>query len=115
MIINDIEVYILEKNLSSPMTISRGGFMKRQHLIVELTSESGIKGYGEAIGNIQLIKIIIKIIIAFKVLSIKNFKKHFFHKNGYCYISSILSANYIVNKQTKSNEDLHISYHSKSH
>ena len=42
--------------------------MKRQHLIVELTSESGIKGYGEAIGNIQLIKIIIDSYLKDKIM-----------------------------------------------
>ncbi|MBN8547714.1 MAG: mandelate racemase/muconate lactonizing enzyme family protein [Deltaproteobacteria bacterium] len=51
-----IEVFILEKKLSSSMCISRGGFTVRNHVIVQVETDSGITGLGEGIGNARYIK-----------------------------------------------------------
>lgn len=51
-----IESFLLEKKLASPMRISRGGFKKRTHLIVQVTTDEGITGLGEGVGNAPLIK-----------------------------------------------------------
>jgi len=60
MKIVDIKVYLLKKNLSSTMCISRGGFSVRYHTIVELITDQGIKGIGEGVGNAPLIKSILE-------------------------------------------------------
>lgn len=56
MKITAIKTYLLEKQLSSSMCISRGGFRIRNHIIVEVYTDEGITGLGEGIGNAKYIK-----------------------------------------------------------
>lgn len=56
MKITKIQVYLLEKRLSSSMCISRGGFTVRNHAIVEVSTDEGISGLGEGIGSARLVK-----------------------------------------------------------
>ena len=60
MKITNIEVFLLQKELSSTMQISRGGFSIRNHVIVRVHTDKGITGLGEGIGNAHLIKAILK-------------------------------------------------------
>lgn len=60
MKITKIEVFLLQKGLSSTMHISRGGFSIRNHTIVRVHTDKGITGLGEGIGNAHLIKAILK-------------------------------------------------------
>lgn len=60
MKITKIETILLEKKLSSSMRISRGGFTKRQHLIVRVHTNEGVIGLGEGVGNATLIKTILE-------------------------------------------------------
>ena len=60
MKITEIRVFLLQKKLSSPMRISRGGFTIRTHAIVELHTDEGITGLGEGIGNARLVKAILE-------------------------------------------------------
>lgn len=59
MKIIQVNTYLLEKALSSTMRISRGGFTKRQHCLVEVITDEGITGLGEGVGNTRVIKVII--------------------------------------------------------
>lgn len=59
MRITDIRVYILQKQLKSPMWISRGGFTVRRHAIVEVVTDAGITGLGEGIGAPDSIRALI--------------------------------------------------------
>jgi L-alanine-DL-glutamate epimerase-like enolase superfamily enzyme len=45
------EVIALRKDLGTTMAISRGGFRIRTHTLVRLTSDDGLTGLGEAVGN----------------------------------------------------------------
>lgn len=56
MRIAEVKTYLLERPLSSSMRISRGGFDKRQHVLVEVRTDSGVTGLGEGIGNAPLIR-----------------------------------------------------------
>lgn len=56
MKITEVKTYLLQKNLSSSMRISRGGFNVRHHTIVEVHTDQGITGLGEGVGNAPLIK-----------------------------------------------------------
>jgi D-galactarolactone cycloisomerase len=56
MKIKEIRVHLLQKNLTSSMRISRGGFDVRHHLIVEVITDNGITGLGEGVGNARLIR-----------------------------------------------------------
>ena len=60
MIITNIEVFLLKKELASSMHISRGGFRVRQHALVKVHTDTGLTGIGEGIGNAPLIKAIIE-------------------------------------------------------
>ena len=60
MKITEIRVFLLQKKLSSPMRISRGGFTIRTHAIVELHTDEGITGLGEGIGSARLVKAILE-------------------------------------------------------
>jgi len=60
MKITNIEVFSLQKELSSTMQISRGGFSIRNHTLVRVETDQGITGLGEGIGNAHLIKAILK-------------------------------------------------------
>lgn len=51
MKITRIEIITLKKELTSSMRISRGGFKTRTHLLVQVHTDEGITGLGEAIGN----------------------------------------------------------------
>ena len=42
---------LVTKQLVSGMRISRGGFSQRKHLLIKATSENGLSGFGEAIGD----------------------------------------------------------------
>lgn len=59
MKITKIETFLLRKQLSTSMRISRGGFQTRQHVIVQVHTDDGITGLGEGIGNAPLIKAIL--------------------------------------------------------
>ena len=60
MKITKIDIYLLQKELSSTMQISRGGFSIRNHTIVRVHTDKGITGLGEGIGNAHLVKAILK-------------------------------------------------------
>lgn len=60
MKITQVEVFLLQKPLSSTMRISRGGFTVRTHAIVRLSTDNGITGLGEGVGNATLVKAIIE-------------------------------------------------------
>ena len=60
MIITEIKVYLLQKQLSSSMRISRGGFSVRSHVIVEVQTDEGVTGLGEGVGDAYLIKAILE-------------------------------------------------------
>ncbi|MEK7689669.1 MAG: mandelate racemase/muconate lactonizing enzyme family protein, partial [Bdellovibrionota bacterium] len=45
--------HLLQKQLNSTMRISRGGFRVRNHLIVEVMTDQGVSGLGEAVGNVK--------------------------------------------------------------
>ena len=47
MKIKEIRAHLLQKNLTSSMKISRGGFEIRRHMIVEVVTDEGITGLGE--------------------------------------------------------------------
>jgi len=56
MKITKVEVHHLQKQLSSTMQISRGGFTVRNHIIVKVFTDAGITGLGEGVGNAEYIK-----------------------------------------------------------
>ena len=60
MKIIDVQVILLQKKLSSPMTISRGGFDLRTHALVQVTTDHGVTGLGEGVGDALLVKNIIE-------------------------------------------------------
>ena len=55
-----IDVIFLQKKLSSPMQISRGGFKVRNHVLVHVHTDEGISGLGEGIGNADMIQAILR-------------------------------------------------------
>jgi D-galactarolactone cycloisomerase len=59
MKIKSIETILLKKELSSTMCISRGGFKVRNHLLVKVTTDDGITGLGEGVGNARYVKALI--------------------------------------------------------
>jgi D-galactarolactone cycloisomerase len=56
MKIKEIRTHLLQKNLTSSMKISRGGFEIRRHLIVEVVTDEGVTGLGEGVGDARLIQ-----------------------------------------------------------
>lgn len=56
MKIEKINSYMLKKELSSGMQISRGGFKTRYHCIIEVVTDQGITGLGEGIGNANYVQ-----------------------------------------------------------
>ena len=70
MKITDVKTYMLEKELSSSMQISRGGFNKRFHAIVRVETDQGLVGYGEGIGNAQAVMALLKSVIIPKVIGL---------------------------------------------
>ena len=56
MKIKEIRAHLLQKNLTSSMKISRGGFEIRRHIIVEVITDEGITGLGEGVGDARLIQ-----------------------------------------------------------
>ena len=60
MKITRVKVFLLQKQLTSSMRISRGGFSVRNHAIVQVCTDEGITGLGEGVGNACLIKAIIE-------------------------------------------------------
>jgi L-alanine-DL-glutamate epimerase-like enolase superfamily enzyme len=56
MKIKEIRTHLLQKNLTSSMKISRGGFEIRRHIIVEVITDEGITGLGEGVGDALLIQ-----------------------------------------------------------
>ena len=56
MKIKEIRAHLLQKNLTSSMKISRGGFELRRHIIVEVVTDEGITGLGEGVGDARLIQ-----------------------------------------------------------
>lgn len=59
MQIQSIQTHLLKNALSSTMRISRGGFDTRYHCIVQVVTDQGIYGLGEAIGNARLLRSIL--------------------------------------------------------
>lgn len=60
MKITEVKILPLKKKLSRSMRISRGGFTSRTHLLVQVCTDAGITGLGEAIGNAPLIEGILR-------------------------------------------------------
>jgi D-galactarolactone cycloisomerase len=60
MKISKVEVILLQKQLTSTMNISRGGFNVRTHALVKVTTDQGITGLGEGVGDALMIKSIIE-------------------------------------------------------
>ena len=56
MKILSLKTHLLKNPLSSTMRISRGGFDTRYHCIVQVVTDQGIYGLGEAIGNAPLLR-----------------------------------------------------------
>jgi D-galactarolactone cycloisomerase len=56
MKIKEIRTHLLQKNLTSSMRISRGGFEIRRHVIVEVVTDEGVTGLGEGVGDARLIQ-----------------------------------------------------------
>jgi D-galactarolactone cycloisomerase len=56
MKIKEIRAHLLQKNLTSSMMISRGGFKLRHHVIVEVITDEGVTGLGEGVGDAFLIQ-----------------------------------------------------------
>ena len=59
MKISKVQVILLQKKLTSAMNISRGGFDVRMHALVKVTTDQGITGLGEGVGDALMIKSII--------------------------------------------------------
>ena len=59
MKISKVQVILLQKKLTSAMNISRGGFDVRTHAVVKVTTDQGITGLGEGVGDALMIKSII--------------------------------------------------------
>jgi D-galactarolactone cycloisomerase len=59
MKISKVQVILLQKKLTSTMNISRGGFNVRTHALVKVTTDQGITGLGEGVGDALMIKSII--------------------------------------------------------
>jgi len=60
MKIKSIETILLKKELSSTMCISRGGFKVRNHLLVKVTTDEGLTGLGEGVGNAAYVQSLLK-------------------------------------------------------
>jgi D-galactarolactone cycloisomerase len=60
MKISKVQVILLQKKLISTMNISRGGFDVRTHALVKVTTDQGITGLGEGVGDALMIKSIIE-------------------------------------------------------
>lgn len=54
-----VETILLRKPLSSTMRISRGGFRERVHALVRVTTDSGLTGLGEGVGNADMVRAIV--------------------------------------------------------
>jgi L-alanine-DL-glutamate epimerase-like enolase superfamily enzyme len=65
-----VKTHLLRKELACSMRISRGGFKRRQHAIVEVTTDDGLTGLGEGIGTAPLIKSILDHYLAEKVIGL---------------------------------------------
>ena len=59
MKIAKVQVILLQKKLTSAMNISRGGFDVRTHALVKVTTDQGVTGLGEGVGDALMIKSII--------------------------------------------------------
>jgi D-galactarolactone cycloisomerase len=59
MKIASVETILLRKPLSSTMRISRGGFKERVHALVRVTTDSGLTGLGEGVGNADMVRAIV--------------------------------------------------------
>jgi D-galactarolactone cycloisomerase len=59
MKISKVQVILLQKKLTSTMNISRGGFDVRTHAVVKVTTDQGITGLGEGVGDALMVKSII--------------------------------------------------------
>jgi D-galactarolactone cycloisomerase len=70
MKIKEIHAHLLQKNLTSSMKISRGGFKVRRHVIVEVITDEGVTGLGEAVGDAYLIQQILSRSISQKALGL---------------------------------------------
>ena len=70
MKIKEIRAHLLQKNLTSSMKISRGGFKVRRHVIVEVITDEGVTGLGEAVGDAYLIQQILSGSISQKALGL---------------------------------------------
>jgi len=70
MKIKEIRTYLLQKNLTSSMEISRGGFKVRRHVIVEVITDEGVTGLGEAVGDACLIQQILSRSMSQKALGL---------------------------------------------
>ena len=76
MKIEKINVYLLEKALSSTMRISRGGFKVRRHAIVEIITDDGVVGVGEGVGDAIRIKSALDNHICQKLIGLDPFNIH---------------------------------------
>jgi len=68
MKITKVNIFLLKRQLKTSMVISRGGFKVRQHTIVQIETDAGVTGLGEAIGNAPLNKAILAGGLAEKIL-----------------------------------------------
>lgn len=79
MRVTDVEVFLLQKPLTSTMRISRGGFTTRSHCLVRVTTDAGITGLGEGIGTAAAVKGIVEqhmrsVVIGKNPLEIENIR-----------------------------------------
>jgi len=59
MKIAKVQVILLQKKLTSTMKISRGGFDVRTHALIKVTTDQGVTGLGEGVGDALMVKSII--------------------------------------------------------
>ena len=55
-----VHVHMLHRDLLTAMHISRGGFSVRRHAIIEVVTDSGLSGFGEAVGNATMAAAIVE-------------------------------------------------------
>ena len=60
MKITKVQVVLLQKKLTSTMNISRGGFNVRTHALIKVTTDQGVTGLGEGVGDALTIKSVIE-------------------------------------------------------
>ena len=88
MKIAKVQVILLQKKLTSTMEISRGGFDVRTHALIKVTTDQGVTGLGEGVGDALMIKSIIEgkigaLAIGLDPMSIESIRKNLIDSQVY--------------------------------